>query len=429
MTRLQFRPVVLWIYLACWAVLLCSCGGGGGGNGDAGEARFVVATHGSAEFRSETFCPGQLDFSVFLEDGGIGWVSLEHEAFGSEIIEVTWARENGAYVVVAPEVLVEYDYDYDDGLYVDAGWKSLSLRVKDADRDGSAETGEASVTLICEWEQALSVDRDVALVSFDVAPETAPATVGFAEVSGLEPMYTFDDAIGVWASRALLADTLQGIELLVDGQSVAAAVTPLEQVGPLAKGFLIDPVEPVPFDAQLTIAAGTATDPFGVAVTFDGEVFHTLADPGPLTVNPSFDGEGGWNGLLTAAAQEDFPIVDGPRHAFIFRNLAGYFDVPDDASSFSIAVGVENAYEQCSYASSDVWLDTPTGRIGLYPQIPDDEACSDYPNGCLIPWTRRTVDLEGLRGQRVVLRASPGRYTTCRPDVYDFLHLDDIRIE
>jgi hypothetical protein len=110
-------------------------------------------------------------------------------------------------------------------------------------------------------------------------------------------------------------------------------------------------------------------------------------------------------------------------------DLVGYFDVPQDAASLSIEIGVENYYDTCSYASADVWMDTPAGRVSLYPDVPNDDACSDFPYGCLIPWSTSAVSLESLRGQRVVLRATPARYTTCRPDVYDYLHLDDIRID
>ena len=430
MSRPRFFSVAKLAVFVCWALVLSSCGGGGDGGGNGGAVpRFVVATHGSADFSSDEFCPGYLDFSVFLEDGGSGWVSLENDAFGAEVVEVTWTLENAAYVVSAPEVLVPYDYDYDNGIYVDAGWRDLSLRIEDADRDGSAESGEASATLICQWEQALSVHTDEEDVTFDVAPESEPATVGFAASDGLEPIYTFNDAIDVLASKALLAETLQGIELQVNGAPVAATIAPLAQAGPVARGFVIDPLEPLPFDADLTIAPGTAADPFGVRAVFDGEALHTVEDPGPLSANPSFDGEGGWIGLSTQASDGDFPIVDGPQHAIVTRDLVGYFDVPQDAVSLSVEVGVENYYDTCSYASADLWMDTPAGPVSLYPDIPDDAACSDFPYGCLIPWSTTAVSLESLRGQRVVLRAIPARYTTCRPDVYDYLHLDDIRIE
>jgi len=162
---------------------------------------------------------------------------------------------------------------------------------------------------------------------------------------------------------------------------------------------------------------------------------HTVADPGPLTVNPSFEGNGGWIGLHKAGASADFPAIDGPTHAVVYYQypqgdeLIGYFDVPLDAVEFSLEVGLDGYSEDCSFATSSVWLETPTGFRGLFPDVPDDPECHDYPYGCVVPWTKSTVSLEDLRGQRVIFRASPATYTECRPDVFDDLHLDDVRIE
>ena len=126
MSRLGFFSFAELAVFVCWVLVLSSCGSDGGGGKGGAAPRFLVATHGSADFSSEEFCPGYLDFSVFLEDGGSGWVSLENDAFVAEVVEVTWTLENHAYVVSAPEVLVPYDYDYDNGY--DNGIRDFSLR-------------------------------------------------------------------------------------------------------------------------------------------------------------------------------------------------------------------------------------------------------------------------------------------------------------
>jgi len=216
--------------------------------------------------------------------------------------------------------------------------------------------------------------------------------VAFEEAAGLEPIYTFADAMNVTSSKPLLTETLAAnVQLLANGAPIPATVTPRDETGPFANGFRVDPAAPVPFDADLTIDLGGVADAFGRAVEFDRVAHHTVADPGPLTVNPSFEGDGGWIGLHK--------------------------------------VGVDGYSEDCNYATSSVWLETSSGSRGLFPDIPDDDSCNDYPYGCVIPWTKSMVSLEDLRGQRVVLRASPARFSECRPDVFDDLHLDDVRIE
>jgi len=418
-------------------IIIASCGGDGGGGEGTVAPRFTVATRGEAEFSSGVYyCPDHLNFSVFLEPGGHGWVSMEHPAFGAKVVDVTWVEQGARYEITAPEVRVWGLFQEDPYYYVDVGWENLSFEARDEDGDGTAETGDASATLICDYEEFLSSETATWDASFDLGVDSLPASLAFDPDLGLEPIFAFADSMSVTSSRILLAEDLTDqIQLLVNGEPVSATVTPRDVAGPFTGGFIIDPVEAVPFDAALTIDAGALTDAFGAPVEFDGAALDTVSDPGPLTDNPSFEGEGGWIGLHTASANTAFPAVDGPTHAYLAYaypqgdDLIGYFDVPSDATTFSVETGDYDYNWTCSYGSSSIALLTASGARDLFPSIPDTPDCDDFPYGCTIPWEKQTVSLVDLRGQRVVVHAMPATWTECRPDVFDQLVIDDVRIE
>lgn len=412
---------------------LASCGSDGAGS----APRFVVATHGHAEFlHAANYCPDHMDFSVFLESGGRGWVSLEHEAFGSKVVEGTWTEEGGRFRITVPEVRVSGLFQEDPYYSAEVGWEDLSLEVRDDDRDGIAETGTATATLICDYEELLFPYTDTWDSTFGLEVDPQPTSLAFGRDLGLEPIYTFRDAMTVHASRPILAENLPGqIGMLVDGQPVSASVIASGVVGPFADGFTIDPQQALPFDASVTLDGGGLADAFGRAVAFDGVAVQTISDPGPLTVNPGFEGEGGWIGLHRASGGDSFPAIDGQSIATVSYDyprgddLIGYFDVPMDATEFSLWVGDYDYLVDCSHGRSRLYLEVDGSVLGLSPDVPDSPDCTDFPYGCTIPWQKKTVSLVEMRGKRAVVRASPAKYTECRPDVTDELVVDGVRVE
>lgn len=430
MQRLGLRLFVLAL-----AFGVASCGGGGGGAGPA--ARFVVATHGSAHFAPdidiEDACPETLDFSIFLEEDGTGWVSLEHEQFGTRMFEVTWQKVGLRYEIATQgEVRASYFTEYDGySIAAKVGWEDLTFTATDDDADDTAESGTAVATLVCDWSVQYSWDTVTKEVSFDLGDGVPPATLKFDDGGlslGFEPM--FPSWLYLVASSPLLAETLPGdLRLLVDGVPVEASIETSLVQGPFASHLRILPAEPLDFGATVTLAATGVLDAFGRPVDLEGTGFKTIADPGPVTDNPSFEGSGGWVGAHVENEFEGFPAAHGTKHAVLSPDhgnvLVGYFDVPDDATSLSIEVGVENALFDIP-GRSTFSLITPKGSRELWP---DTSECHDDPWGCTIPWTTITVDLSDVRGERVMLRAWSSRLTFMRPDIYDTLHIDFLRVE
>ena len=431
MQRLGLR-----LFLIALAFSVASCGGDG--SGAAPAARFVVATHGSAHFAPdidiEDACPDTLDFSIFLEEDGTGWVSLEHEQFGTRMFEVTWQKVGLRYEIATQgEVRASYFTEYDGySIAAEVGWEDLTFTATDDDADDTAESGTADATLICDWSVQYSWDTVTKEVSFDLGDGVPPATLKFDD-GYLSPM--FRSWLLLVASSPLLAETLPGdLRLLVDGVPVEASIETTLVRGPFAHELRILPAESIDFGATVTLAATGVLDAFGRPVDLEGTGFKTIADPGPVTDNPSFEGSGGWVGAHVENELESFPAAHGTKHAVLSPGfgggylLIGYFDVPDDATSLSVEVGLENALADIPGMSS-FSLITPKGSHDLRPAQPDTSECDDYPWGCTIPWTTITVDLSDVRGERVMLRAWSSRLTFMRPDIYDTLHIDFLRVE
>jgi hypothetical protein len=77
-----------------------------------------------------------------------------------------------------------------------------------------------------------------------------------------------------------------------------------------------------------------------------------------------------------------------------------------------------------------VTLRTEAGTDLVFPPAnPATEPCDHCTLDERVPWTEVSVDLQALRGQRVVVRATPSRFNECAPDLYEELALDDFRIE
>jgi hypothetical protein len=417
------------------AFSVASCGGGGAGAAPA--ARFVVASHGSADFAPDTdipdACPDTLGFSIFLEEDGTGWVSLEHEQFGSRMFEVSWQKVGLRYEVATQgEVRVSYFTEYDGySIAAELGWEDLTFTATDDDADDTAESGTADATLICDWSVQYSWDTVTKEVSFDLGDGVSPATLEFDDGGvplGVEPM--FRSWLFLEASSPLLAQTLPGdLRLLVDGVPVEASIEVTQIQGPFARSLRILPAEVLDFGATVSLAATVVLDAFGQPVELEGAGFETIADPGPVTDNPSFEGSGGWIGAHVENELESFPAAHGTKHAVLSPDhgnlLVGYFDVPDDATSLSVEVGLENALSDIP-GMSVFTLITPNGSRDLWP---DTSGCNEYPWGCTIPWTTIKADLSDVRGERVMLRAWSSRLTFMRPDIYDTLHIDFLRVE
>jgi hypothetical protein len=243
----MYRSFTFGIGVAWIALALVSCGGGDSGGGGPAP-RFIVAAHGTADFNYgvtdiDDVCPHEVDFSIFLEDGGRGWVAIEHRAWGSDVFEVTWTRSQHGYEVVAPPNARATGVFQSDRYYsADVGWEDLAFTVVDEDGDGTAETGNATATLICDWEIVLIPQTETYDSSFALRNGETQAELGMSGAY-LAPMFPFNDVLQVLASRPLLAESIPGsAHLFVDGEPVAATITATGTEGPFANGFRIDPL-------------------------------------------------------------------------------------------------------------------------------------------------------------------------------------------
>jgi hypothetical protein len=408
-------------------VMLPSCGGGGGTPTPA--PRFVVATHGSADFDlpDDTACPYYLDLSIYLEEGGRGWVALKHEEIGSNLVEVSWQEVAGTIEILgegfAEGVFVEDPYG------ADVGWKNLSLRVSDEDADGTAEVGHASVTLLCtEWSMHGDFYDDEAELTLGADADTAFLYVEYADPAA--PLFPWSDAFVVRSTQPILVESLSGATLVAGGVPIAVTVSPLHAHGPFADGLLLDPVDPLPFSTAIGIDPAGVTDAEERLVDASASTLQTIADPGPLTQNPGFETTGGWLNLSTSASFDEIEAPEGERFASIgkgTRDMIGYFDVPVGATRLTFEKAVYN-YLGCP--------NEPTVSVQSESVLPREIeqvspiACAHCEGwGGIIPWHTWTYDLSGAEGERVVVRVNPARYTECAPDLYAEIELDDFRIE
>jgi hypothetical protein len=412
--------------LGCQALVAC---GGSGGASPGPEPRFVAATHGRADFdESGPSCPGYLDFSIFLQQDGRGWVSLEHEEIGSNLVEVSWEETGGRIEIDAPAVGVEGLFVDDPYYRAEVGWRELSLRVQDDDGDGVAELGDASVTLTCE-EYDFHGDDYEQDVELELDPAVESATLFLEPSEGTEPLHPWSDTFTARATRPVLIETVATAALTADGIQLPATAMPLNPQGPLADGVRFDPTGPVPFDASIGVDAGGLTDAMETPVVAGTFTIETVTDPGPLTSNPGFEGSGGWLELTTAESSQAFPAAEGERYAYVYAHgsLVGYFDVPLDAATLRFEVAVYNELG-CPNGPgfsvrSAATLPYTVERVGPI----DCPGCDAW--GEIIPWHTFTYDISAARGQRIVFEAFGASYTECAPDLYPELDLDDFRIE
>jgi len=394
---------------------------------------FTVITRGVAGVPADEYgiCPTELGFTIVVGEEGKGWVSLESPFIVPYIVEVDIEEIEGVIHVNAPDVIVSDVFQSDPYYIVDVGWHDLELEVHDTNGDGIEDTGSGSVTVTCEYYGVLVTVDDASEVPLALAQDDAAPALALSPDQGLQPLYTFRDAVTVNASRPLLHSTLaSGLTLLVNGQSVQADVEPFGVSGPFASGATLDPVPPLPFDATIGLATTGVTDALGRAAGFNGNTFQTVPDPGPLTSNSGFENEQGWIGLHVGSFSS-FAAKEGQRYALVPGDgqLFGYFDVPVDATTLKFWAGLHE-YLGCGGRPAEVTLESAAGESYLFPT--NDivaESCDDTVIGSCLPWTEISTDLESLRGQRVVFKAKGSRFTECAPDLYEEVVLDDFRIE
>src|SRR6185436_11827087 len=99
--------------------------------------------------------------------------------------------------VNAPDVIVSNVFQSDPYYIVDVGWHDLELEVHDTNGDGIEDTGSGSVTVTCEYYGVLVTVDDTSEVPFALAPDDATPTLVLRPDQGLQPLYTFRDAVTV----------------------------------------------------------------------------------------------------------------------------------------------------------------------------------------------------------------------------------------
>jgi hypothetical protein len=391
----------------------------------------LVVTRGIADNLHEWRCPPEFSFSVFLAAEGRGWVSFGTPSTGSRVSEVEW-QETEAGILIRAHAFRIADSPWPE-LHWEVGWRDLVIDVVDDDGDGIAESGNASVTIECEYEELTLIGEVEIDLTMSLAPDDAAPILGLAR-NHLHPL--FGGPIVMGATRPLLRASLEhGVALLVDGSPLGVAVTPSRAQGPFALGASLNPGVLLPFGVNVTLAAENVTDVLGRAATVFGAGFRTVDNPGPLTNNAGFEGDGAWIGLDSTTEPFPFSHVEGQRHARV-RSLSaggsgemlGYLDVPQDATTLRFWAGVEDYIGLCG-AGARVDLITPAGIDRLFPR----PGVRTEPCGCTsgerIPWTAIVADLRPQRGRRIVIRATPGEFAVCLPDVYEELALDDFRVD
>jgi hypothetical protein len=388
---------------------------------------FTVATVGTTRpLRFSDACPWTLDFSIFLQADGTGRVAMEHEAFGSRMVEVTWSQDGSVVTLDGPTIIAVGEFQRGIDGYVES--RVLSIVPEDLDHDGTAESGTGTVRVDCYWYEDFEDFHEGGPAELRLAIPAESAGLRFEENAHpqlrLLPLYTFDDTVQLRSDRAILAESAASISLLVDGTAVESTVTPYGLSGPFATTVRIDPLHPVPFSSTIGIDVGAATDAFGTPLVFDDETVLTVDDPGPITENMSFENDRGWIGLTTTPGDSQFPAVDGQRHAYVDEELVGYLDVPADASSLVFEQGVYDSSECSSSSAIDVLADVPlVAEVEEVEKVPCGFLCSN------IPWHQVRYDLRTVRGKRIVVHAIAADRKNCHRDNWDELQLDHFRLQ
>jgi hypothetical protein len=251
----------------------------------------------------------------------------------------------------------------------------------------------------------------------------------------LLPLFPFADALVAYATAPLRRSSLtDGFVVVVNLSEVLAVhVTALKARGPFVTAALVDPVEPVPFGARIDVGVWDAVDVYGRRAEVVTPAFDTIADPGTFTSNGGFEGDGGWIGQDTATTP--YPPMEGRRYASVRhpdtggRDLVGYAEVPADATKLRFWGGVVDWIGPCALGTRVRVETVARNEIVFEGAWLDAQPCTPGGHVYCVPWTEIIVDVSGLGGQRLVVRATAAGDRLCAPGMYETLLLDGFRFE
>jgi hypothetical protein len=226
------------------------------------------------------------------------------------------------------------------------------------------------------------------------------------------------------------------VAVLADGAPVAGTAEPVDRADDWVMGLTFRPSARLAFATEVTLDPGAITDRLGNPATWVGEPLRTPDDPGPLTGNPGFeDGLANWlveGDVSDSGTYETVEPASGESQAIIasYGSIAGYIDVPADASQLSFSATVLTAAaNEWSWPEVYVWLNAGGEEVQVL-DLPDETPapcdCGEF--GGIMHLPRVEVDLAPYRGLRVFVTAVSLVGWGVTP-YYSALVLDDFQVE
>jgi hypothetical protein len=230
------------------------------------------------------------------------------------------------------------------------------------------------------------------------------------------------------------------VKLTAAGKTLAGALS----LPPLVAGRIVSasfrPTAFFPFDAELALLTGGLSDPVGNPISSSGTPLRTVPDPGSALQNPGFEnGLSSWiatgHQVGPAGTYDGLAPVQGSQQLIVREEsgVAGYFDVPSDATTVSLSIAVFSEIGQFDKDRSAVvaLYTAPGQRTVLFDAYDERQAsmpcmCADF--GQRIGPERKSLSLTALRGQRVFLTAEARSAFFIGANYYA-VALDDLQIK
>ena len=319
-------------------------------------------------------------------------------------------------------------------------WDELHLFLLDQDGDGEIDgaTGDAAG----EWGE---IDGDVVLgatytatIAANRDEKATSATLG--ETGARLPFGALEIQLGEPVRRAELDAKLR---VLANGVPIAgtfdedrAVTLPPSQVDDLVTRVRFQPTDFLPFDQAISLDPGGLRDPSGNAITAAASSLRVIPDPGPATANLGFEnGLSGWtafDAVFVIGEHLGISPAEGDQQAAISQNgtLAGYLDLPADATALHVAVTMLADLERVSFDYPAVAaVHGPGGElIGGFDAsdaVGNVVACTACGRGFGFQFgpVTRDLDVTSLRGVRVWMTFEARAFLFTQT-----LYVDDVRV-
>lgn len=414
-------------WLAVGLLPLVACAGEDGGATQVGVGRRQVAIEIGPRYAmgQETTLRGVL--AIDVASGGTFTGTIALAGFPTQVSTVTGRITRGV-LTLDPESV---------GIFPDGSleWERFSMQTgARGELEGAAGTIQGTRTYVHgDALESVRFYADV-VASTDTSGEMLGLLAYDPSPGGdLLPIDRIEVALGEPAAEARVAD----VRVLADGAAMPGAVTTNALSG-LVSSMVFQASTFWPFGATLSADPNGIADPSGNLLVA-GPALHVVTDPGPAMANLGFEaGLTGWTrrgesahvvgplfGVTPVEGTQQLALADSSQ-------IAGYVDVPSDATSLSLSVvALIGTGPVHAALTGFVALHRAGGeRIIVFDAA--DERANATPCNCggaaetrVGPLTR-TVDLTPYRGERLFLTARTQQGFFANQFI---LILDDLRIQ